>query len=296
MKVSPQNNSYVTEAWKKVTNTVEPYVPQQTVLRITEKPDSLLNDKERKQKIAQLHLDSIARAMEKEQTIATTNVNTGRGIKASVKPTLPTDSIHTPSFQHKNDTTAIEAELITFIKTNTANAVPITSGQIATSRLPGKIIALQQTITYFKAHPLKIFTGLGIGNFASKLAFRTTSMKVAGGYPKRFTYISDAFRSNHLDLYLFYFTNKDDFHSMAHSPNSTYDQVVSEYGLVGFAAFVFSYLLFFIKRIKRNTYAVPLFLFMLGTFFTDYWFEQLSVVLFFELLILLKHKENLIGR
>lgn len=158
--------------------------------------------------------------------------------------------------------------------------------------MPGKIIALEQTFRYFKQHPLKLFTGTGIGNFSSKLAFRVTSMNIAGGYPPRFSYINDNFKQNHFDLYLYYFTNSEGLHSLIHSPNSTYDQLLSEYGLAGLLSFFFLYIGYFVSRLKKLTYGIPLLLFMLGIFFVEYWFEQLSVVIVLELLILLNIKEK----
>ena len=108
--------------------------------------------------------------------------------------------------------------------------------------IPGKIYAMGQTIQYFRTHPLQLVTGKGMGNFSSKLAFRTTSMKIAGGYPAKYRYINEDFKNNHLDLYLFYFTSPDDLHSIANSPNSVYDQLVSEYGIAGLFCFAVFYI------------------------------------------------------
>jgi O-antigen ligase len=116
-------------------------------------------------------------------------------------------------------------------------------------------------------------------------------MKIAGGYPAKYSYINEDFKTNHLDLYLFYFTNADDLHSIANSPNSTYDQLLSEYGIAGLFCFVVFYIGFFMRRLKKQSYGIPLLLLMAGIFFTDYWFEQLSVVVLFELLLFLNSKE-----
>jgi len=43
-----------------------------------------------------------------------------------------------------------------------------------------------------------------------------------------------------------------------------------------------------VRRLKEaRSYGLPLLLLMAGAFFTEYWFEQLSVVVLFELLMLL---------
>ena len=134
--------------------------------------------------------------------------------------------------------------------------------------------------------------GSGMGNFSSKLAFRTTGMKIAGGYPQKLKYMNADFVSNHLDLYLYYFTKADGLHSLINSPNSVYNQLLSEYGLLGLLAFFIFYLGFFIRQIKKLTYGIPLLFLLSGIFFVDYWFEQLSMVVFFELLIFLNIKEE----
>ena len=81
-------------------------------------------------------------------------------------------------------------------------------------------------------------------------------------------------------------------HSLTNSPNSVYDQLVSEYGLAGVFAFMILYIGFFLKRIKKLTYGVPLLLLLLGAFGVEYWYEQLSIIIVFEFLMLLNIKET----
>lgn len=289
-KVSPQNFQYVTAAWQKMFKIQMHDAPKQkSDISIREKPDSILTPDERKQKFAQIYLDSIF-------TVKQQKMQSSTGVLPAIniisRPIIPGDSIHTPKFQYKGDTNLVEKKLIQFVNSNTGQ-LPIASHLLnKAQKLPGKLVALKQTFNFFSHHPTKLLTGNGIGNFSSKLAFRATSMNITGGYPARFAYINNDFETNHLDLYLFYFTNRDNYHSVANSPNSTYDQLISEYGLAGLVSFIFFYIAFFIKQVKLRSVAVPLLLFMLGAFFIEYWFEQLSVVIFFELLILLNIKEN----
>jgi len=293
VKVSPQNNTYVTTAYQRIFNK-QPKQKQSDVAKIpvTQRPDSILSVRERKEKIAQLYMDSVNMALyEKKQAgiIAAAN-NTLPVIQLSMKPVIPVANIHTATFQHRDDTSQVEKKLLQFVAQNN-KAVPVAAHKTIKPKLPGKLIALQQTWRYMQQYPLDLVTGTGIGNFSSKLAFRVTAMKITGNYPERYAYLNPAFESNHLDLHLFYFTSKEEMHSIANSPNNTYDQLLAEYGLAGICAFVFLYIGFFVRQIKRYSYGIPLLLFMLGIFFVDYWFEQLSVVVFFELLLLLNIKE-----
>ena len=292
IKISPENNKYVAGAYQRLFNKQLP-VKEKAIdnIPITQKPDSILTGEEKKQKIAQLYLDSINISIfEKKQKRSTIALTTTPVTEFKEKPVIPGSSIHTQPFQHVNDTTVTEKKLLQFVESNNAE-VPISAGLTTKPTLPGKVIALQQTFRYFKAHPGKMLMGTGIGNFSSKLAFRSTAMKIAGGYPAKYTYINEDFKSNHLDLYLYYFSNVDELHSIGNSPNSTYDQLLSEYGVAGLVAFGIFYIGFFVKQFKKQAYAIPLLLFMLVIFSVDYWFEQLSVIIFLELLLLLNIKE-----
>ena len=289
VKVSPQNNQYVTTAFQKVFG-IQSHdkVNAKAEIPITQKPDSVLTGDEQKQKFAQLYLDSINAALAKK------NKKTLPGPLAAMgymqRPLIPGDSIHTPAFQHRHDTNAIEKKLLQFVDTVSVAEI-VTTSAITKTRLPGKLIAFQQTFRYLKEHPGKLATGTGIGNFSSKLAFRATAMNVTGSYPARFAYINNDFRVNHLDLYAYYFAGKDDYHSVVNSPNSTYDQLLGEYGLAGLLGFLWLYIGFFVKKVSRHTAAIPLILLMLGVFFIEYWYEHLSVVIVFELLLFLNIKE-----
>ena len=131
-----------------------------------------------------------------------------------------------------------------------------------------------------------------MGNFSSKLAFKATGLDFSGGFPVKYIYISHDFLLNHLDVYLNFFSKRRELHSLTNSPFSVYDQLLAEYGLLGVIAFLIFYLGYFIKHIRNLTYGIPILVLMLAVFLTDYWFEQLSVVVFFELLLLLNIKET----
>ena len=293
VKVSPQNNKYIKTLYQRLSTDIPKEKPVYlNTTSITEMPDSILNNDQRKEKTAQLYIDSLNRLVAINEIKSPDSISiTSPAVKFIEKPVIPKDSIHTPRFQHIKDTNAIERNLLKFID-ESAGEVPIAASKKQSLHLPGKILSIQQTLDYFKLHPFKLITGTGMGNFSSKLAFRVTAMKIAGGYPHQFSYINKDFKSNHLDLYLFYFTNYDDLHSIANSPNSTYDQLLSEYGITGVLCFVICYIYFFMRRLKIRSYGVPLLLLMAGVFLFDYWFEQLSVVVVFELLLFLNIKEE----
>lgn len=285
-KVSPQNNQYVSNILEKSLGTQNNHAIQTSSLPVWLRPDSTLSPDERKQKIAILYLDSLSalrKKIEKKPMV--------QAAAYHARPAIPVPDINTAPYQHKSFVTPVKTNMMAFV-TIFANKLPLSSGKIKPTTLPGKIIAWKQTFHYFKQHPFQLITGVGTGNFSSKLAFKTTGLNIAGGYPKKYIYLNDAFVKNHLDLYLYFFTKDDGLHSIVNNPNSVYDQLISEYGLAGLAAFFIFYIGFFIKYKKYLTYGFPLLLLFSALFFVDYWFEQLSVVVFFELLMFLNIKES----
>jgi hypothetical protein len=145
---------------------------------------------------------------------------------------------------------------------------------------------------FMKSHPQKIFFGDGVGNFSSKLAFRASGFQVNGGYPAKLSYINHDFLINHFDLYLYFFSKQNELHSVINTSDSVYDQLFSEYGILGIAAFAVFYIWLFSKKVNKSGYALPLVFLLLGAFAVGYWFEQLSIVVFFELLMFLNIKEE----
>ena len=285
-KVSPQNNSYVNNYLASIISPEEKKAAGENLLPIRLRPDSTLTSEERNEKIATLYLDSLYRLRnEKENKLII------HPVAFIQKNEIPTADINSAPYQHKSIVTPVEDKMKQFIRLH-SNELTVSANENFQPKLPGKIIAYKQTFDFFKQHPLKIISGTGTGNFSSKLAFKATGLNIAGGYWQQFIYINEPFLKNHLDLYLSYFTKPDGFHSIANNPNSVYDQLLSEYGLLGLCAFFIFYLGFFIKNFKKLTYGIPLILFLSGIVFVDYWFEQLSIVVFFELLLFLNMKEE----
>ncbi|WP_428663297.1 hypothetical protein [Runella sp.] len=293
-KVSPQNNLYVAETFKETFNrdTVHHRAVTGSLLPISQRPDSVLNPNERKIKIATLYLDSLSRIAalkEKKEPALESDKPIIRTETGSI--TLPQADIHSATYQNIKVPLAAQQPLIRFIHRHN-DSLPISRQDTLVHPLPGKALALIQTFRFFVKNPGKILTGEGMGNFSSKLAFRATGLGIAGGFPKKYTYINGDFMQNHLDIYLAFFSKRADYHSLTNSPFSVYDQLPAEYGLLGLFAFGVFYLGFFAKHYKTLTYGLPLLLLIMAVLLVDYWFEQLSVLVLFELLLLLNIKET----
>jgi hypothetical protein len=293
IKISPQNKVYLTQViYNNLHINHRDYKTQAAQeTTITQKPDSLLSFDEKRQKFALLYLDSVNYTIRDKYsyrhfipTIPLKYIKDGHVI-------LP--QLDTNANQFRIDTVPEPDRvlLLHFINTH-KQQLPISGDNNYHSKLPGKIAGAIQTFNYFAGHPKEILTGLGIGNFSSKIAFRSTGLGLRGGYPKSYLYTNHAFLVNHLDLYMNYFSKDIGLHSISNNPASVYDQLLAEYGLLGLLALLIYYLGFFFKRYKKLTYGLPLLLLLAAVLITDYWFEQLSIMVFFELLMFLNIKES----
>jgi GT2 family glycosyltransferase len=153
--------------------------------------------------------------------------------------------------------------------------------------MPGRWIAWQELGDLFRAHPAQLIGGAGMGNFSSRLAFKTTALGIGGTYPQALRYCNPLFRDHYLYLYLYYYTRDQGGHSVVNMPDSVYGQLLGEYGLAGIVAFFLLYAGYFLRRVRSLSYGLPLVLFLGSSFFMEYWFEQLSIVVLFEFLLLL---------
>ncbi len=150
---------------------------------------------------------------------------------------------------------------------------------------PIKLYSFIQTIYYLTSNVVDLFFGAGIGNFSSKLAIKMTGLNMQGSYPIQDIYISPVFVQFHLYTLLYVHALPVSEHSTINMPNSVYNQISGEYGLIGIILFACCYLWFILKRWKKINYSRYLLLMLLAFFGFEYWFEMLSLTVVFELLL-----------
>ena len=284
-KISPQNNQYLTNTLRYFFNEPSKHVSANAIA-IEDRADSTLTLEERKQKLATLYLDSISAINRKKLALIYNLTAT-----PVLRPAIPTYDINGPKFQYKSFSTPVEENMHQFINAH-SGLLPMSSDTAYYTRPPGKITAWRQTYNYLSKNPMKAIVGSGIGNFSSKLAFKASGLKIAGSWPSKYKYINNAFLQNHLDIYLYYFSKTDGYHSAINNPASVYDQLITEYGMAGFAVYLIFYIGFFLKNFLYLSFGIPLIIVVSGIFFFDFWFEQLSIIIFFELLMFLNLKER----
>jgi hypothetical protein len=289
-KVSPQNDDYVSEVFKKL---MPKEKLQEKIKDSAVKVGSSANEKTFTPAVE--YIDTAKKIFIQKEIKSFAVANKPlivAAIRANSRPFIPSPNINTAPYQQKNDTSDFQKKLFQFIDDN-ENSLELSSMLNRGPLLPpGKIVSFKQTMRFMKSHPEKILFGDGVGNFSSKIAFRASGFQVNGGYPAKLSYINQDFLTNHFDLYLYFFSKQKELHSVINTSDSVYDQLFSEYGVFGLAAFGVFYAWYFIKRINKKDYALPLVFLTLGAFATGYWFEQLSIVIFFELLMFLSIKEE----
>jgi hypothetical protein len=287
VRISPQNREYMLVQMQTMVTGKAPEGPKPgwDTIPVKDRPDSVLSPEQIKQKIATRYLDSVTYLAWRHKD----SIRKSLGLPDPDILPIPQPDINTPKYQWKDDTTPIRRDLTEYADEQGMGPQIEAAGR-GSVRLPGKLIALRQTAGFLAQHPGKLLTGNGVGRFSSKLAYRIAAFGLEGRYPVSLRYIDKDFRDLHLALYIYFFTAEVRSHSVMNSPNSVYDQLLGEYGLVGLALFLWLYAGYFIRRGRKLSYGLPLLVVMGGAFFFGYWFEQLSVVVLFELMMLVDMK------
>jgi hypothetical protein len=283
-KVSPQNLEYVGRfAYKMM---AIPYdLPKKIVTAASLKasPDSILSISEKRQKIALLYIDSVNAGLS-----PISRVTRSPGDNPGPAPIKKTADVYHPS----EITAARMSRYAKFIERNYSLSFRTALTEMYDWKKPGKWIAAKELIDFFRLHPGKLWLGNGAGKFSSRTAFKTTGLGMAGSFPARYIYIDPAFRDNHLFLYTYYHSQTQTKHAAENTPDSTYGQLLGEYGLIGLGLFLTLYAGIFLRRSARLSFALPCLALLLLVFFVEYWFEQLSIVILFELLAFTDLKLN----
>ena len=156
---------------------------------------------------------------------------------------------------------------------------------ILTFNPPRKIVSFLQTLDYLDSSLIHFLIGGAPGHFSSRVAF------IGGGeyvtwYPSSLTFLSPDFYKNHFQLWNFDTLAIPFNDGTGNQPFSIYNQTLGEYGITGFLCLIFFYFRCMLKKIKKLPYSRFIMILLLLFFFLDYWFEYLSFIIIFEIIIL----------
>ena len=161
-----------------------------------------------------------------------------------------------------------------------------TTNPLAYYGLPGKVFSFYQTIGFLGSDWQNLMVGSGPGLFSSKLALKMTGLNIQGTYPQRYVYIGEVYSQNHLYTMLYYLSQPLSEHSVLNFPNSIYNHIAGEYGLIGILLVLVIYLGYFVTRYKSSAAAPYLIVLMMALGVAEYWFEMISLTLMFETMVL----------
>lgn len=159
---------------------------------------------------------------------------------------------------------------------------------LSTFHNPIKLYTNLQTVDYLMSDMRNLIAGAGIGNFSSKQAIKTTGLGLQGTYPIKKLYASKSFLEYHMYSLLYVLGLPVSEHSIINMPNSVYNQIAGEYGLLGILLFVLLYMGYVWK--KKKVLGATIFIVLLTMAFLgfEYWFEMISLTVIFELLVFMK--------
>ncbi|RYD58739.1 MAG: hypothetical protein EOP56_03900 [Sphingobacteriales bacterium] len=159
--------------------------------------------------------------------------------------------------------------------------------------LAGKNLSVFETIAYLKSSPQAFLFGAGVARFSSVAATKVSGLDSSRLFSVIPNYRSDLYEQNHYLLVTTRETIGDDaLKSTANWPDSLYNQLLGEYGVIGFGLFVFFYIGYFLSRYKKLTYGIWLILLLVPFAHLNYTFDTLCVIPFFELLLFADIKRN----
>jgi len=290
IKISPQNALYIHQRIDSAFH-VKPSQQAIAATTISLTPHGTFSVEEQRHQIATHYLDSIYTLLLKQGRLPKVASPNNLPLNNKGGLSIPEPDTNGTFYQLSPEIEADRQLLLNFTAKH-KSVMPMSARPNYKVSESGKFIAIMQTLKFLYHHPVGLIAGLGIGNFSSKIAFRASGLGLRGGYPQNHTYINPAFLTNHLDVYINYFSKDVSLHSVSNNPFSVYDQLLSEYGLPGLLALIIFYLGFFAKQYHHLTYGIPILIFLAGIFFIDYWFEQLSAIVLFELMLFLNLKES----
>lgn len=156
----------------------------------------------------------------------------------------------------------------------------------------GKLTSFMQTIQFSFSNIKHFLIGNGPGNFSSKLAFKKSGVLDKDTTKLNEKNVNPYFKENHLKLYCYFFSKDLGEHSIIKAPFSSFNQILGEYGMFGVLLFLATYVFFFLKRIKTLTYGNYLLFILVPILMIDYFFEEMTIIFLFELLMLLDLKKE----
>lgn len=210
------------------------------------------------------------------------------------KEGLVTETKKVPMSESSKKHSTVNNDSINKVTQDSTEQVTVIDSSYNIDQVSGKKISYMQSFKFLKGNKLYGLVGSGAGTFSSKLASNFSGVFAGKNFLNKNLPAPSysVYYANHGSLNRYLNKLVIGKHSINNFPNSVYNQLFTEYGLVGVLLFLFFYLWFFVKRFKQLRYGLVLVPLLLIYFNYGYYFETLDIVVFFELLMFLDLKRN----
>ena len=155
----------------------------------------------------------------------------------------------------------------------------------------GKKLSLMETYQYLISSPATLFMGAGPVRFSSLTAQKMSGYDSSRIFMKILPHFSTReYEENHKLLIKVRVENPPQYRSSINWPDCFANQLFGEYGIIGFLLFLIFYIYYFVKRIRFWTYGFGISMMLVPFSFFCYVFEPFSVIIIYELLMLIDMK------
>ncbi|MES2704633.1 MAG: hypothetical protein V4649_18480 [Bacteroidota bacterium] len=150
----------------------------------------------------------------------------------------------------------------------------------------GKKLSFVETGQYLRSSPAKLLLGAGPIRFSSVTAQRMCGFDSSRLFLKVLPrFVSKEYSENHMLLIKARREAGPEYRSAINWPDSFYNQIFGEYGLIGALLFAIFYVGFFMKKIRRWSYGFWISILLVWFALFSYLFEAFSVIIIYELLM-----------
>lgn len=157
--------------------------------------------------------------------------------------------------------------------------------------LVGKKLSFMETAAYLKSDVRVLLTGSGVARFSSLAAHRISGGDTGRIFRKIPTYKTPLYLENHGLITKTRLAAPPALYATSNWPESFYNQLAGEYGLIGVLLFLFYYIAHYVRRDRKTSYGLWAAAVMVPFALINYLFEAYCPILIMEALLELNAAE-----
>lgn len=158
--------------------------------------------------------------------------------------------------------------------------------RLAVENLSGKKLSLLETVAYLQSGAGPLLMGAGPARFSSLTAARMSGLDSSRLFTRVLPpFATCLYQENHRLIHQVRISGDDAWLSTTNWPNSFYNQLLGEYGLVGLLLFAVFYVRRYARHMRRLSYGFWVSALMIPIALLTYLVEPLCVLFFYELIM-----------